>query len=712
MASKPETLEKQLGLFDVYVLSTGAMFNAGFFLLPGLAAAKTGPSVVLAYFLAALLVFPALFSKAELSTAMPRAGGTYFFLDRSLGPTIGTVGGFGTWLALMLKSAFALIGMGAYLGLVVGLPIRPVAVSVTLLFVVLNWLGARESTTLQRVLVVVLLAVLAVFIVQGMGSVFGTGVERAIEGEFNPFFTDGPRGLFATMGFVFVSFIGITKVASVPEEVQDPDRNIPLGMILSVVTAMVVYVLGISVMVAVLEPDQFYRDLTPVASAAETVMGWFPGRTGVYLIVGAAIVAFAAMANAGILSASRYPLAMARDRLLWHRFSELSRFGTPGWALLATGGVMVFVLLTLDVESVAKAGSTLLLLIFALVNLAVVVMRESRIEEYDPGFRSPFYPWMQMAGFFAPLWLIVELGWIPFLFSVGVVVASVTWYRLHPRQRVVREGAIYHLFDRLSERRYDGLQHELRGILQEKGLREADPYGEMLGRAEVVEFDGQAAFEDAAREVSRRLSESLPADRERLERVFLEEAELGMTPISHGAALLHARLDTIDEPALLLGRAREGLRFGTDPRPADASDAPVPEGPHPRERLHALLVLVSPEEDPQQHLRMLAKLAEHVQDEAFLEDWLAARDEHELREVFLKDERFTVLHVAWEGMTAPLVGRSLAEVDLPDDVAPVLVRRSDESVEPREDVVLRDGDRLTLVGSPEGIRRVRERYRG
>ncbi|HSR40887.1 MAG TPA: amino acid permease, partial [Longimicrobiales bacterium] len=121
-------LKKQLGLFDVYAISTGAMFSSGFFLLPGLAAAGAGPSVVLAYGAAALFILPAMLSVAELATAMPKAGGAYYFLDRSMGPMVGTVGGLGTWLALVLKSAFALVGMGAYLAIFVDLPIEPLAV--------------------------------------------------------------------------------------------------------------------------------------------------------------------------------------------------------------------------------------------------------------------------------------------------------------------------------------------------------------------------------------------------------------------------------------------------------------------------------------------------------------------------------------------------------------------------------------------------------
>jgi len=108
---KPSLLEKQLGLWDVYALATGATLSSGFFLLPGLAAAGAGPAMPLSYLLGALILLPGLFSLVELATAMPRAGGIYYCLDRSMGPLIGTIGGFGTWIGVVLKCAFALIGM-------------------------------------------------------------------------------------------------------------------------------------------------------------------------------------------------------------------------------------------------------------------------------------------------------------------------------------------------------------------------------------------------------------------------------------------------------------------------------------------------------------------------------------------------------------------------------------------------------------------------
>ena len=110
-------LRKELRLLNVYAIATGTTLSAGFFLLPGIAFRDAGPAVILSYLIAAIPLIPAMFSMAELATAMPRAGGAYYFLDRSMGPFIGTIGGLGTWLALILKTAFALIGMGAYLSI-------------------------------------------------------------------------------------------------------------------------------------------------------------------------------------------------------------------------------------------------------------------------------------------------------------------------------------------------------------------------------------------------------------------------------------------------------------------------------------------------------------------------------------------------------------------------------------------------------------------
>ena len=126
---RSKRLKKELKLVDVFAIAAGTTLSAGFFLLPGLAAELAGPAIVIAYLIAAIPLIPAMFSIIELATAMPRAGGVYYFLDRTLGPLFGTIGGLGTWLALVLKVSFALVGMGAYIHLFIPeISITPVAV--------------------------------------------------------------------------------------------------------------------------------------------------------------------------------------------------------------------------------------------------------------------------------------------------------------------------------------------------------------------------------------------------------------------------------------------------------------------------------------------------------------------------------------------------------------------------------------------------------
>ncbi len=697
-------LKKQLTLFDVYVIAVGPMLSSGFFLLPGLAAAKTGPSVVLAYFLAGFFVLPAMLSKAELATAMPRAGGTYYFLDRSLGPMVGTVGGLGTWLVLVLKSAFALIGMGAYLALFTNFEIRPLAVSLTVLFGLIAISGTKGSSRLQRGLVVIVLGLVAVFIVTGLVGAFGTHAIEISSDDFRPFLTHGGEGLFATIGLVFISYAGLTKVASVAEEVRNPDRNLPLGMALAILTASAIYVVGVFLIVAALEPAALYGTLTPVVDAGLEFMNWLPRPVAMALLVTPALAGLAAAGNAGVLAASRYPLAMARDKLIPSAFARLSRFGTPVVGIAATVALVVASILWLDVLTVAKLASTFQLLIFALINLAVIVMRESRLEAYDPGYRSPLYPWVQIFGLLGPILLIAVMGLMPIVFSIGLVGVCLAWFFFYARDRVVRDGAVFHWFERLGERRFDGLDTELRDILKEKGVREGDPFDELIARAAVLELPDSGTFDAAVHSAAALLSERIPVPAKRLADGFLRGTRMGATPVAHGAALPHLRLEEAEFPQLVLARCRAGLAVSVGDQFA--------EGEEHGEEVYAVFFLVSSEANPGQHLRLLAQIAGRVDDDGFMDEWLAADHERELKRAILRNERFLSLRLGDERASSALIGQKLMDIDIPEGVLIALIRRDGEHLVPRGQTELRSGDRLTIVGDPEGIAEVANRYGG
>ena len=686
-------LEKQLGLWDVYALATGATLSSGFFLLPGLAAAGAGPAMSLSYLLGALILLPGLFSMVELATAMPRAGGVYYFLDRSMGPLVGAIGGFGTWISVVLKSAFALIGVGAYVGLFVpGLEMGPIAGGFAVFFGVVNYFGAKKSGSFQIFLLIGLLILLLWFC--------GFGLLRTDIGRLSDFFGSGSAGIISTAGLVIVSYMGLTKVASVAEEVKSPERNLPLGMFLAFASIVAIYVVGTTVMVGVVGVDTLARDggdLTPVATVAEALVGpW-----GAVIMTIAAVLAFSSVANAGILSASRYPLAMGRDRVLPGLFGRIGRRGTPTIGIAVTVAMILLSVILFDPTRIAKLASAFQLMMFALACLAVIVMRESRIESYDPGYRSPLYPGMQILGILGAFWLIVNMGPLPTLFTGGLITFGAMWYTYYARDRVDREGAIFHVFERLGRQRYEGLDRELREVMKERGPRDADPFDELFTAARVIDLSGSIDFEDLATQASERLALELPISASRLTEGFLQGKRTGATPVSHGAALPHMRLDGLDRSHLLLARVSGGVRF---------EDEQEGVGVRSEEPIRAIFFLASPEADPGHHLRVLAQIARRVDQDSFMPEWLGAESDEEIKEALFRNERILVLTLGSGPDNSDLIGLKLREMSLPDGTLIAMIRRGDELIIPRGDTALADGDRLTVIGRSEGISALRERF--
>ncbi len=427
-------LDRKLGFLAVFSISVGAMLGSGIFVLPGLAAAKAGPWVALSYLLAGLLVLPAVLSKAELATAMPVAGGTYVYVDRAMGPWMGTIAGLGTWFALSAKTGFAVVGLASYLVLFTNLPAVPVSLGVLSLLLVVNMLGAGKVSGLQVLIVGVCLVALAAFAILG-----GIASDPT---HFQPAFPLGSEGILAGAGFVFVSYNGVTKVCSIAEEVKNPARNIPLGMLSAQFTVMALYAVVAWVITGNVPYEELSHDITPVATAAHAIAG--PGGSLIMAVV--AVLGLASMCNAGILSTSRFPFAMGRDSLLpplMERVSE--RFGTPVPAILVTAVLLFTLVLGLPVEKLAKLASGFTIFIFCVVNLALVVLRESGARWYRPTFKAPLYPWTQLVGIVGGLWLLSELGSVAVVAILGALTTGTLWYFGYARKRTKRRSAFQYL---------------------------------------------------------------------------------------------------------------------------------------------------------------------------------------------------------------------------------------------------------------------------
>ena len=675
-------LTRSLGLRHVFALSTGAMLSSGLFLLPGLAAAKAGPAAVLAYLLAGCLAVPAMLSVSELATALPKAGGAYYFLERALGPAVGTVAGLGTWLSLVLKDAFAMVGMSAYLVLILDVDPTTLALVLISLFTLVNVVGSKASASMQLGLVVLVLSVMAWFVVQGLWET----VDRGVDGSnLDPFFAHGGSGLVAVIGLVFVSYGGLTKVASAAEEVEDPSQRIPQGMALSLVTATALYTLGVLVTVAVVPAEVLHGDLAPIHTAAEAVMP----KVGAWLVVVAALAAFASAVNAGILAAARYPMAMARDGLLPVWMGGLGRFGTPVFGVVSTGVAIALVVLVFDAEAIAKLASAFVLLTLGLVNLAVLVLRASEIKSYAPSFWSPLYPWTQLVGIGISGYLISRLGSAALVF-VGVVTAvGWAWHHLYATPRTERAGAIRHVFRRWGREADDSLEREISAAMAGHGLRDRDDYAGLIARAVVLSIPEGAGIGEAAARASTVLSERIGGPTERVTEGFLETGSLWIQPSSdHPTATPVALFEVLDVDQLVIVRASSGIRI-----PAAWGGS--------GERVNALFFLAGTTAEPGRALRLAGELAGFLHTGARMCGQAATEDE--VKTALLPGRAVRQYALLPEGLDAGLIGRRIGDLGVPEEAEVAAVIRFGVVLDLDPDLVLEADDQVTVVGPEESM---------
>lgn len=606
-------LKKELGLLDVFCIASGAMFSSGLFILPGLAFSIAGPAVSIAYILAGLLALTGMLSQAELVSAMPKAGGAYFFITRSMGPAVGTINGLMIWFSLALKSALALVGMAAFAELVVGIDsIQTVAVPLCAVFVVVNLLGVKGASKIQVFLVLGLLIILFGFITRGVSSV-------AVS-NFEPFAPNGIGPIFSAAGFVFISYGGLLKVASVAEEVKNPGKTVPLGMILSLLVASTFYFLVTFVTTGVLDGAALSATRTPISDAANAFMG----RPGLIILSIAAMLAFISTANAGIMAAARYPLALSRDGLLPRFLGRIApRFGTPYVSIIITG-ILMIVALFLELGILVKVASAVLILTYLFSCLSVIILREGRIQNYRPQFRSPLYPYVQIIGVVGCLLLLFEMGLKIMLVSSVFVVVGFILYWFYGRIRSEREYALLHLVERITaEELTDGkLESELREIIRERDDIIKDRFDREIEESFVLDIEGSISSDEFFKVVAEKMSEHLKMPADDIFHLLIDREKSSSTVISPFVAIPHIIIDGENKFEILIARSKEGIVF--------SENAP---------NVNAVFILMGTKDERNFHLRALAAIAQVIDDRPFEKRWMKAKNQEALRDIVLLGDR-------------------------------------------------------------------------
>jgi amino acid transporter/mannitol/fructose-specific phosphotransferase system IIA component (Ntr-type) len=538
-----------------------------------------------------------------------------------MGPAMGTLGGLAAWFSLSFKSAFALLGIGILTTVFdTGLDIfqiKLIAVGCVLFFMVVNIFGVKMAGRLQSYLVIVLLGLLVFYVLVGSFFIDNTRFNPTLDQETVTLGT-----VFATAGLVFVSFAGTTKITELAGEVKNPGRNLPLGMFLSWGVVTLLYILVIFVTMGVLDPNQLQAspdmtgNLSPITTGGGEIMGTF----GLIVMGLAALLAYVSTANAGILAASRDPMAMGKDDLLPRAFAKVSEHGTPWVAILFTSGFMICVVLFLDLEDFVKTASTLKLILFILANLSLIFMREANIRHYRPKYRAPLYPYIQIFGIGAYIFLILQMGNIPLITAGVFLVFGLAWYFFYAYGKIKREYALLHVVERvMGEKTCDHLiEEELREIMIERDDLTEARFEDKLSNSVVLDLDYFVPPEDFAHKVATPLSKRLNVEEDEVFSWLIHREKDSNIIVREGCALISFHIRGRNKFEIAMVRTKRGAMFSEEFAPVNAAFILVSSADQENFYLHSLMWLVQLEE---------------IID--FKSDWMEAKSKEEIRQLVL-----------------------------------------------------------------------------
>ncbi|MCK4980233.1 MAG: amino acid permease, partial [Candidatus Delongbacteria bacterium] len=474
----------------------------------------------------------------------------------------------------------------------------------------------KETGRFQVILVFTLIGLLIFYVIDGLIHIDVNNL--------TPFIPNGPGSIFATAGLVFVSYGGLLKIASISEETKNPTRNIPLGMILSFFIVGILYALVVFVTTGVLGSKLGTTvenaSITPITDGA----GAFMGEWGIIALTVAAILAFVSTANAGVLAASRYPLALSRDQLLPAFFGKLSkRSKTPYISILFTGAFMILsFMLKLDV--LIKAASTVIIFTYIFSCLAVIILRESKVQNYLPKFKSPLYPWVQIIGIAGFFILLYEMGLEAILTSLGLGFLGFITYWFYGKKNTEKEYAILHLIERITNKQFltGGLETELKEIIRERDDIVKDRFDNIVEKRNVLDIKKRINREELFEIIAENVSQKLDIPHHNIYELLTAREAESSTALTPFLAIPHIIIEGEKIFEMLIIRSKKGIELSSE-----------------NKNIKAIFVLLGSKDERNFHLRVISAIAQIVRDPDFEKKWLAAKTTDNLRDVILLGKR-------------------------------------------------------------------------
>lgn len=424
-------LQRSMGMFGLTALGIGAIIGTGIFVLTGVAAAKyAGPALIYSFIISGAAATLAALVYAELASAIPASGSSYTYTYVAFGEMAAWTLGWNLVLEYSVAAGAVAIGWSAYLrnlltvvnwriphwaaappleGGILNLP----AMAITLIATWVLTHGAKKSTQVNTMIVIVKLAVIALFLVVGFGR-----IEQANWTPFAPF---GFGGVMAGAAIIFFAFIGFDAVSTAAEEVKEPQRNLPIAIFASLIISTVLYIAVTAVLTGMVK----YTSLNTAAPISTALLLRGIQWASSVIAVGA-LAGLSSVLLVTLFGQSRIFFAMARDGLLPARFAAIHpRHGSP-YKITTTVGIAVSLLAAfVPIGIIAEMANIGTLSAFIVSSLGVIVLRKTHPELKRP-FRVPLSPYLPMASILFSGYLMFNLSvitWIRFVVWIAIGVA-------------------------------------------------------------------------------------------------------------------------------------------------------------------------------------------------------------------------------------------------------------------------------------------------
>jgi len=395
-------LKKELGLFQLTIISIGIILGAGIYALIGVAAGTGGNAIWLSFLISAVIALFTGLSYAELSAMFKGNAGEYDYISKAMNKKLGLFIGLSVIFVAIITSSTVALGFAGYFTTIVPLPYIVSAVLVIIFLTIFNIIGIKQSTWFNTIATVIEFIGLIIIILIGFKYI----------GTVNLFeMPQGISGVFVSAALVFFAYIGFESLVKLKEETKNADKVIPKAIILSVIITTILYVLVAISAVSVVGWQTLSQSSAPLSLVAQTALG---GMSGQILV----IIALFSTANTiliGLVTASRQIYGIAKEKALPQIFTQINeRTRTPLIAVYVSTAIAILFVLIGDIALVANITNLLLFLTFALVNLSLIILRY-KCKPKKGKFRCPVnigkFPLISLLGMISSIVMIGFIFW-------------------------------------------------------------------------------------------------------------------------------------------------------------------------------------------------------------------------------------------------------------------------------------------------------------